>query len=93
MKRSSTVIAAFLGVLSLSACERETVVSTPAPPPVVASTDSATPPPSSTVQVPVPVPGPPGPQGEPGKTGMPGEPGKPGDTSVIVVPPAASEPK
>jgi hypothetical protein len=47
----------------------------------------ATPPPMAPAAVPVPVPGPPGPQGEPGKDGAPGA------TGVVVVPPAASEPK
>ena len=87
MKQSTLLITALVGVLSLSACERDkTVVSNPSPP-VVAATEPAPAPPPTTVQVPVPVPGPPGPQGEPGK------PGAPGDTNVIVMPPAASAPK
>ena len=40
---------------------------------------------------PVVVPGPPGPPGEPGTPGAPGRSGT--DTTVIVVPPAASAPR
>jgi hypothetical protein len=97
MNRSTLLMTALLGVVSLAACERETVVATPASPPVVASTDPA--PTTVPVPVPVPVPGPAGPQGEPGKPGdqgpqgSQGAPGKPGDTStVVIVPPAASAP-
>ena len=97
MNRSTLLMTALLGTLSLAACERETVVTTPANPPVVASTDPAPAPQTQTVPVPVPVPvpGPAGPQGEPGKPGDPGPqgaPGKPGDSTVVVVPPAASAP-
>jgi hypothetical protein len=88
MNRSTTLMAAFLGVLSLSACERETVVS-PAPPPVITNE------PTGAVPVPVPVPAPvpvPGPAGPPGEPGAPGQPGTPGDTNVTITPPAASAP-
>lgn len=91
MKKTLALVSIFASVAALTACERETVVATPAPSPTVASTE-----PSTTVvqPVPVPVPGPPGPQGEPGKPGDQGAPGRPGDTQVIITPPAAaSEPK
>ena len=66
-------------LLLLSACDRSpTVVNTP---------------PSSTVAVPVPVPGPPGTPGAPGTPGTPGTPGDSGSTTVIVAPQAASAPK
>lgn len=71
---------ALLGALMLSACEKPTTVNVPATP----------------VIVPV-VPGPPG---APGATGAPGTDGAKGatgatgdNTTVIVVPPAASSPR
>ena len=75
----SIVLAALLAVGGLGACDKPTVVNTPAP--IV-----NTPPPSSTAVVPVPVPVP-GPAGAPGAEGPKGEPGKTGDT-VVIVPPA-----
>ena len=74
----SMLLAASLAIVGVSACEKPTVINTPAP--------VVTTPPSSTQVVPVPVPVP-GPQGAPGAEGPKGEPGKGGDT-VIVVPPA-----
>lgn len=77
------LIPALFGALMLSACEKPTTVNVPATP--------ATP-----VIVPV-VPGPPG---APGATGTPGVDGAKGatgatgdNTTVIVVPPAASSPR
>lgn len=78
--RSSILIAA-LSVAGLVACDKPTVVNTPAP---VVSTPApvvVTPPPTTAV-MPVPVPGPAGPEGPKG------EPGKTGDTTVVVTPPA-----
>ncbi|HUG24831.1 hypothetical protein [Piscinibacter sp.] len=87
MNKSITLMAVFLGVFSLSACERETVVNTP--PPVVADQPTGAVP----VPVPVPVPGPPGPQGQPGEPGAAGQSGtSSGDTNVTITPPAASAP-
>jgi hypothetical protein len=77
----SILFAASLAVIGLAACEKPTVVNTPAP--VVA----APPPTVQVVPVPVPVPGPQGTPGAPGADGMKGEPGKGGDT-VVVVPPS-----
>ena len=77
--KHSIVLATLLAAAGLAACDRPTVVNTPAP--IV-----NTPPPASTQVVPVPVPVP-GPQGAPGAEGPKGEPGKGGDT-VVVVPPA-----
>lgn len=74
----SLLISSLLATLALVACDKPTVVNVPATP----STPVAVP-------VPVPVPGPAGPQGE---AGRPGQPGQSGDTTVIVVPPAASAP-
>jgi hypothetical protein len=82
----SMLLSALFGAVALSACDKPTVVTTPAPAPAPAS--------PSTVPVPVPVPTPvPGPTGPPGPQGETGQPGKPGGTTVIVTPPAASEPK
>ena len=64
-----------LALLSLSGCEKATVVNPPPP--------AVTPPPT-TVPVPVPVPGPPGPQGMTGEKGEPGKSGEPGRNIVIV---------
>jgi hypothetical protein len=75
----SILISALLSTLSLAACEKPTVVNVPATP---AATPAA-------------VPGPAGPQGATGSqgtAGSAGETGKTGDTTVIVVPPAASAP-
>ncbi len=70
----STVFAA----LSLSACDKPTVVNVPAP---------------ATVAVPGPA-GPQGATGSQGNDGVKGDPGKPGDTTtVIVTPPPAPEPR
>lgn len=81
MKYSILLSAVFVA-LSLSACDKPTVVNVPAP--VVAPT-------------PVAVPGPAGPQGatgNQGNDGVKGDPGKPGDsTTVIVTPPPAPEPR
>jgi len=79
---SATVASAFVSVLALSACDRPTTVVTNPP----GTTTEPAPPPVvvQQVPVPVPVPGPPGPQGETGKTG---------DSKVVILPPAASEPK
>jgi hypothetical protein len=74
----SILFAASLAIFVLGACEKPTVINTPAP-------AAASPPPSTQV-VPVPVPVP-GPQGPSGAEGAKGEPGKGGDT-VVVVPPA-----
>jgi hypothetical protein len=72
----SMLFAASLVILALAACEKPTVINTPAP-------MVNTPPPSTQI-VPVPVPGP---QGQAGAEGAKGDPGKGGDT-VVVVPPA-----
>lgn len=88
MKRSAALASAFVSLLALSACDRPTTVVTNPPPGSVATPEPAPAPVVvQQVPVPVPVPGPPGPPGEPGKNGAPG------DTQVVVVPPAASEPK
>lgn len=81
----STLMLALLAALSLLACDRPDVVMVPGP----------------TVTVPGPA-GPPGPAGQTGVTGNQGNqgndgtqgvPGKPGQNStVIVMPPAASAP-
>lgn len=75
-----SILVAALAMAGLVACDRPTVVNTPAP---VVNTPAPiiTTPPSTTTVVPVPVPGP------AGAEGPKGEPGKTGDT-VIVVPPA-----
>ena len=72
-----SILVAALAMAGLVACDRPTVVNTPAP---IVNTPAPviTAPPAITAVVPVPVPGPEGPKGEPGKTG---------DT-VVVVPPA-----
>ncbi len=72
----SILFAASLAIFGLAACEKPTVVNTPAP--VVAA------PPATQL---VPVPGPQGATGSTGAEGQKGEPGKGGDT-VIVAPPA-----
>ena len=70
------LIATPLLALGLQACER------PAPTVV-----------NNLPPAPVAVPGPPGPPGTPGTAGAPGTPGRTGtDTTVIVIPPAASAP-
>lgn len=83
MNRSMLISALMLGALSVAACDRPTVV--------VPAATVAVP-----VEVPVAVPGPPGPQGatgNQGNDGTKGDTGKPGgNTTVIVVPPAASAP-
>ena len=80
----SIMFSAVALALSLSACERPTVV-TPAP---VVNVPAPAP-----VPVPVPVPGPPGPAGAPGAPGAPGTAGTPGapagDTVIVVPPPPA----
>jgi hypothetical protein len=78
----SILVSTLFAVLSLAACDKPTVVNVPA--------------------TPVAVPGPAGPQGATGSQGetgyqgnegSQGAPGKPGDaTTVIVMPPAPSEP-
>lgn len=78
-----TLIFAAMAVLSLSACDKPTVVNVPAEPE------------EKTVIVPVPVPGPPGEKGDTGKSGdegIQGEPGKPGGDTTIIIPPPAVEP-
>jgi len=94
MKRSAALASAFVSLLALNACDRPTTVVTN-PPPGSVATPAPEPAPAPVVvqqvPVPVPVPGPPGPQGDPGKPGDPGKTGAPGDTTVVVVPPAASE--
>ena len=74
--KTSIALSALVGALGLVGCDRA------APPPPV----------TVTVPVPVAVPGPAGPQGDAGRPGDTGRPGAPGDTTVIVVPPAASQP-
>lgn len=76
MNRSLLTLA-LLGVLSLAACDRPTaVVAVPSAPAAVAGPA-----------------GPPGQAGAAGIDGKKGETGKPSDnTTVIVVPPAESEP-
>jgi hypothetical protein len=74
----SILFAAALAIVGLAACDKPTVVNTPAP---IVNTP---PPVTQVVPVPVPVPGP---QGPTGADGAKGDPGKGGDT-VIVVPPA-----
>lgn len=78
----SILLSAVFAALSLSACDKPTIVNVPAP--VAAPT-------------PVAVPGPPGPQGatgNQGNDGVKGDPGKPGDTTtVIVTPPPVAEPR
>ena len=80
MNRSLLTVA-LLATLSLAACDKPTVVNVPA--------------------TPVAVPGPAGPQGATGDQGVAGSQGasgaqgatgKSGDTTVVVIPPAASAP-
>ena len=74
--KNSLLISALLATLSLVACEKPTVVNVPA--------------------TPVAVPGPAGPQGATGGQGAEGSKGETGktggDTTLIVIPPAASAP-
>ncbi len=74
--KNSLLISALLATLSLVACEKPTVVNVPA--------------------TPVAVPGPAGPQGATGSQGAEGSKGETGktggDTTLIVIPPAASAP-
>ena len=74
--KNSLLISALLATLSLVACEKPTVVNVPA--------------------TPVAVPGPAGPQGATGSQGVEGSKGETGktggDTTLIVIPPAASAP-
>ena len=72
MKRATTIFVLF-AVVGIAACDRPTVVTTPA----------------ATVAVPVAVPGPPGPAGSTGATGATGATGQEGTgTTVVVTPPA-----
>ena len=73
----SILISALLAALSLTACEKPTVVNVPA-----TSTTA--------VPVPVPVPGPAGPQGA---TGEPGKPGSSTSTVIVVDPSASAPAK
>lgn len=77
----TTISAALLLALGLSACEKTVVTPPQSPAPAPAPT---------VVPVPVPVPGPPG---APGPEGAKGEPGKPGGSTVVIVPPAEPEKK
>ena len=80
MSQLHLVSALFAAAITLSACDRPTVVAVPpAPSP-------------SPAVVAVPVPGPAGPQGSTGSTGMTGSPGAPGSGTTIVVTPPASAP-
>src|ERR1700704_4158417 len=82
--RYSTVVAAGLMALALSACEKKETVIQPAPAPAPAPA----PPKDTTTGGPVPVPGPPGAPGPEGQKGEKGEAGKPGGGTTIIVPPA-----
>ena len=73
----ATILVSLLTVIGLSACDKPTVVNTPANPVAVP------------VPVPMAVPGPQGAPGAQGNTGTTGDTGKSGDNTVIVVPPAA----
>jgi hypothetical protein len=77
----TSLLAALLAVVALSACEKTTVN----PPATVVTPTVEVPVAVPGPAVPVPVPGPAGAPGAPGADGAKGEPGKPGDT-VIVVP-------
>lgn len=77
----TSLMAAMLAVLALSACEKTTV--NPAPTVVTPTVEVPVAVPGPAIAVPVP--GPAGPAGSPGMDGAKGDPGKPGDT-VIVVP-------
>jgi len=77
----TSLLAALLAVVALSACEKTTVN----PPSTVVTPAVEVPVAVPGPAVPVPVPGPAGAPGAPGADGAKGEPGKPGDT-VIVVP-------
>lgn len=77
----TSLLAALLAVVALSACEKTTVN----PPATVVTPTVEVPVSVPGPAVPVPVPGPAGAPGTPGEDGAKGEPGKPGDT-VIVVP-------
>ena len=89
MKKYSILLATLIAAAGLTACDRPTVVNTPAPATVEHTTEVPV-----AVPVPVPVPGAPGapgPEGAKGDAGTPGAegaPGKPGGDTVIVVPPA-----
>jgi len=83
MNKFSLLITALAAAVSLSACDRPSVVNNPPPSPTAVPVPVPVPTPST-------VPGPPGPQGEQGKTGAPGAPGTSGDTTVIVTPPSGS---
>jgi hypothetical protein len=74
----TTILAALIAVIGLTACEKTTVN----PPTTVVTPTVES---KVAVPVPVPVPGPAGPAGAPGAPGEKGEPGKTGD-AVIVVP-------
>jgi hypothetical protein len=83
----TSLMAASLAVLALTACEKTTV--NPAPTVVTPTVEVPVAVPGPAVAVPVPgpagAPGAPGASGAPGMEGAKGEPGKTGDT-VIVVP-------
>lgn len=80
----TSLLAALLAVVALSACEKTTV--NPAPTVVTPAVEVPVAVPGPAVPVPVPGPaGAPGAPGADGAKGEPGAPGKPGDT-VIVVP-------
>lgn len=74
----TSLLAALLAVVSLTACEKTTVN----PPPTVVTPTVEVPVATPGPAVPVPVPGPAGPEGKPGE---PGKDGKDGE-AVIVVP-------
>ena len=82
--KHTLLASAVFAAITLSACDKPTVVTVPVPTPA--------PTPPTTVVVP-------GPQGAPGATGAPGadgakgEPGKPGDSTTVIVTPPPTAPR
>ena len=80
------LLAALLSALSLSACDRPTVVTVPVPVAVPGPAGPAGPTGATGYQ------GNPGNQGNDGNTGATGQTGKPGDSTTVIVMPPASTP-
>jgi hypothetical protein len=84
MKRSILILPALLGVLALSACNKQPATVINVPPAPMAVPGPAGPPGATGDQ------GKQGNQGNQGNTGMAGEAGKPGESTTVIVTPAAS---
>ena len=81
---SSIWIAALLGAISLTACDKPTVVNVPPPAPAVPGPAGPTGATGSTGST--------GSTGAPGYDGSKGDPGKPGEGTTVIIVPGASAP-